>query len=158
MIPPPVQILILDSYLTVIKNSLGANLFRNLFALVDGDRQDILKNGELSCAFFASAILLQFGLIKEGHTVVAGLIKDLENSDWEKIPEPRPGAVLIWEPQEFDGGIHSHCGFYISADQAISNNTTTGVPARHHWTFGQKNGQPIRKITAIYWHLKLNSA
>ena len=136
---------------------MGTNLFRNLFALVDGKRQDILKNGELSCAFFASAILLQFGLIKTGHTTVAGLVKDLENSDWEKITEPRPGAALIWEPLDFDGETHSHCGFYIGDDQAISNSANSGVPAQHHLTYGIEDGKVGRKVVAIYWHNMLKN-
>jgi len=153
----PIKILLLDSYLATIKNAVGTKMFRNLFAQVDGKRQDILKNGELSCAAFTSAIPLMFGLIKASHATVSGLITDLENSGWKKITKPRPGAILVWDHKDFGGETHQHCGFHIGQDQAISNSTAKGVPAQHHWTYGQKNGKVGRTVTAIYWHPKLKS-
>jgi len=41
---------LLDNYLAIVRNSIGSNLFRNLYAEVNGQRQDITNNGELSCA------------------------------------------------------------------------------------------------------------
>ena len=42
---PKVEIILFDSYFQAIKNSIGSNLFRNLFAFVDGQRMDIYKDG-----------------------------------------------------------------------------------------------------------------
>ena len=155
MAKPPVEILILDSYLATIKNAIGAKIFRNLFARINGKRIDILKNGKLSCAVFTSAILLMFGLVKESHATVAGLVRDLKTSGWRKITKPRPGAILVWDYKSYPDGPHLHCGFYIGHDQAISNSTSKGTPVQHHWTYGQKNGKVGREIKAIYWHPKL---
>lgn len=145
--PQPTVVPLLEkSYLTVIKNSVGSNQFRNFYATVDGQEKDILRNGELSCAFFVSSILKIFSLISDAHATVAGTIKDLEKNGWTKITEPAPGDVLIWNPITYpDGETHSHVGFYIGNNQAISNSTTTNVPAIHHYTF-----DGTREVTTIY--------
>jgi len=36
--------LLRDSYLAVIKNSVGSKTFRNFYAKVNGKKQDLLKN------------------------------------------------------------------------------------------------------------------
>jgi hypothetical protein len=38
--------------LRLIENSIGTKIFRNAYFFVDGKSKDILKNGELSCAFY----------------------------------------------------------------------------------------------------------
>ena len=57
------RLLLKDSYLAMVRNSLGAKLFRNLYAEVKGKEQDILRNGDLSCAFYVAMLLHQFPLI-----------------------------------------------------------------------------------------------
>ena len=143
--------LIRESILAFVKNSVGSNMFRNLYAEVNGERKDILEDGRISCAAFVSAILLQFGLIKKGHATVDGTIGDMEDSGWIKIDKPKEGCVLLWEPMEIDGSVNKHIGFYINNDQAISNSFEKRTPQIHHWTYNDK-----RKITAMYWHNKLD--
>ena len=155
--------LLYKTYLAVIKNSVGTKTFRSCYARVGGKNnyivRDVTEKGNLSCAFFVSSILVIFKLIKEIHLTVAGTIRDLELSGWEKIKKPKIGSVLIWEPVDFGGGgIHKHNGFYIGNNKAISNSAKLGYPVIHHWTFGNKNGQPGRKIIAIYWHKKLEKS
>ena len=145
--------ILLDTYLAVIKHSPGAKLFRRSYAKINGVKKDILRNGELSCAFFTSAVLLMFGLIKEMHSTVGGTIRDLEKSGWREIKKPKVGSVLIWGE---NGTGHKHSGFYIGNGKAVSNSRTKRTPAVHHWTYGTKNGQPVRKVTAIYWHKNLD--
>ncbi|MEK7515867.1 MAG: hypothetical protein AAB555_03010, partial [Patescibacteria group bacterium] len=70
-----ITILQKESYLAIIHNSVGANLFRNLYALVNGKRADIMRDGDLSCAFFVSFILLGFSFIKSLHGTVNGTVK-----------------------------------------------------------------------------------
>lgn len=142
-----------DSYLAVIRNSIGSNSFRNFYAKVDGVKTDIIKNGELSCAFFASSVLIMFQLIKEGlHMTVDGTVRDMKQSGWQTTEEPKIGSVLVWEALDFGrGGIHKHIGFYIGNNQAISTNYKIGQPVVHHWTFDNK-----RKIEMIFWHKKLD--
>src|SRR3990172_270274 len=92
-----VKPLFFDTYITAIENSVGSRSFQTMWAEVDGEKQDIALRGYKSCALFVSAILVWFGLIKEGHATVAGLIKDLLSSGWQKIDEPKVGCVIHWE-------------------------------------------------------------
>ena len=140
------------TYLTVIKNSLGSSLFRNFYAKVNGRETDITENGNLSCAFFVSTLLVTFGLIERVHATVKGTVKDLKKSGWRTIKNPRKGSVLVWEAEkEEDGKRYEHIGFYVGGRMAISNSSKIGKPVLHHWTFGVKNGAPVRKIKAIFW-------
>ena len=52
--------ILIDSYIAIIKNSVGSQLFRNLYAKVNGKKIDITENGKLSCAFYVSSVLLLF--------------------------------------------------------------------------------------------------
>ena len=150
----------LKSLLAIVENSaLGDNyLFRNLYADVNGEEKDILEDGALSCAVFASAVLLNLELIKKPHATVSGTVKDMFESGWREIAQLGPGAVILWEKIIFeDGKEHSHIGFYICNDEAISNSFADKCPRRHHITYGtNQDGAPKRKIEKIYWHPELN--
>lgn len=139
------QSLILDSYLAMIKNSVGARMFKNFYCFKK-KKIDVLKNGRLSCAFYVSSILKLFNLISRPHPTVKSTIKDMQANGWEKIKTPKVGAVLRWEKQKG----HEHLGFYIGNQKAVSNSSQKGVPVIHHWTYNGK-----RKIIAIYWSKKL---
>jgi hypothetical protein len=145
--------MIKDSYLALIQNSAGANFWRNLYFKINGRKQDILQDGELSCAFFASGVLLVLGLIKETHTTINGLLADMEIMGWQEIGKPKLGSVLVWEEKLG----HRHLGFFMGGKAAISNRSSLHKPGRHHLTFGvKKDGSPKRKIIRILWHEKLN--
>ncbi len=148
---PVVIPLIRESLLAIAKNSIGSNAFRTFYAEVDGEKKDILEDGRMSCAAFTSAVLIQLELIEMPHAAVGGLVRDMEASGWTKIDEPKVGCVLVWEPIETDGSTNKHTGFYIGDDQAISNSFEKRTPQIHHWTYNNK-----RKITAMYWHDRLN--
>lgn len=165
--------LLFETYLTLVKNSVGAKTFRNSYAKVDGKKKDILENGGLSCAFFVSSILVICGLVKEIHATVGGTAKDLEKFGWVKMPfdsaqgkkKPEIGSVIVWEAVDFgrgdprfaksSRGKHKHIGFYIGKNKAISNHHKKGFPVGHHWTFGEKNGKEVRMVEAIYWNERL---
>jgi len=151
---PIVIPLIKESLLAFVKNSVGSNTFRNFYAEVNGERKDITQDGFRSCAVFISSILLQFSLIKEGHTTVEGVVRDIEKNGWYKIDKPKAGCILIWKPEKFDESIQlwiQHAGFYIGDDQAISNSEKIRTPQIRHWTYDD-----TKKITAMYWHDRLN--
>jgi len=150
------KFLLKDSYLKIIKNSVGSKIFRSVYFNINGKKVDILKNGELSCAFFVSWILKNLGLIKQIHATVNGTVKDLKKSGWHRIKKPKIGSILIWEEKLIKNGKHRHIGFYIDKDKAISNSYKKKIPAIHHWTFGTKNGIPIRKVTEIWWNKVLD--
>ena len=157
--PLDVKIILNESYIKTIKNSVGSNLFRNLYAYVDGNKTDILRSGKLSCAIYISSILHRFKLTNDIHATVEGTVKDLKKSGWQKVKRPRLGAILVWEPQKVNDRIywrHDHIGFYIGKNRAISSDFKRRQPILHHWTFGVKNGRPVRKIEQILWNKKLD--
>ncbi len=140
-----------DTYLAVIKNSIGSNLFHNFYAKVNGKRTDVMANGQLSCAFYVSSILLLFKFIKEGHATVDSTVKDLKQSGWKKIKKPKIGSIIVWEKMIFsNNNIHKHIGFFIGNNKAISNSYKLRYPALHHFTFDGK-----RKVELILWNSKL---
>ncbi len=144
------------SLLSFIENSIkGGNnyLWRNLFARDEnGNVFDILQNGNVSCGVFVSTLLLNLELIKRPHATVGGVEGDLIGSGWLETKNLESGAVLIWEEKTFgDGSKHRHIGFYVGNDEAISNSTEVGFPARHHVTY-----DGTRKLEKIYWHPDLD--
>lgn len=149
--------LLFPTYLAAIKNSLGSKLFKSNFFKINNKKKDLLRNGELSCGFYVSSILYLFKLIKDIHVTVDGTIKDLEKSGWRKITKPKPGAVIVWEGLTENNETHKHIGFYINNNMAVSNSSKNKIIAKHHWTYGNKNGKPIRKVTNIYWNQKLET-
>jgi hypothetical protein len=157
---PKITPLLFDSYLAIIKSSVGSKMFRAFFAEVGGKKTEVTQKGNLSCAFFVSFILKYFDLIAHGHMTITGLIRDMEESGWKRIEKPKPGCVLIWEAVH-DGGNkfytsgHRHIGFYIGKDKAVSNLSSRGWPAVTPWTFGMKNGKAARRVEAMYWNTKL---
>ena len=152
---PEVKDLIFESYMAAIKNSLGAHTWRQYFATVDGQRQEVTRDGQLSSAYFVTSILRMFDLIKEVHLTVAKTERDLVDMGWVQIDEPRPGAVLVYEAQPFGDERHSHIGFCLDGQRAISHSTVERVPVEHNLGQGS-DGRP-RAITARYWQAKLEA-
>jgi hypothetical protein len=152
--PPTVEPILYETYLSVVEKSDGVIMFQSNFAMVNGKFNDVTKEGELSCAFYLSFILLGFGLLQTLHTSTTGTIRDLKASGWEIITEPRAGAVVVWgEPNlpdysgQLDNNPHRHIGFCINNDEAMSNNADTHCVSRHPINY--------RAVEAIYWHPRL---
>lgn len=140
--------LLLKNFLSVAKNSDGSKLFQKLYFSDNGKTKEILKNGDLSCAFFVSSVLKIFSLIGNIHATVGGTVKDMLDSGWEPVARPRPGAVVLWGPQETnDGTIHSHVGICLSGSKAISNRAEKKTPVVH--------GLKYRQVEKFYWNKKL---
>ena len=148
-----ITLLLCDTYLAMVKNSVGTKMFRNFYAHADGKRMDVMRNGDLSCAFFVSSVLSTLALGKATHGTVDSTVKDMKQSGWNPSKKLVSGSILVWEEKKR----HAHIGFYIGNEKAISNSSKKGSPAIHHFTYGVKNGEPARKIEAIYWHQKLSS-
>lgn len=146
-----------DTYLAIIKNSVGAKTWQNSWARQGEKRIDLVKGGDLSCAFFVSSILKLFNLITNIHVTVGGAIVDLEKSGWRKTKSFKPGDIIVWGPKlGRDGQEHRHLGFCLGGDRAVSNSSKAKKIALHHVTYGKKKGRPVRAIEAIYTHKKLN--
>ncbi len=134
----------------------GNYMFQNKYALVDGVEHDILDGGALSCSFFLSGVLYVNKLIKDMHTNMLGLEKDLEASGWQQVTELREGALLVWEArppvkERSWEPTQLHAGIYIGNERAVSNGSnTTLMPEEHHYTY-----DGARKISRIWWHPEL---
>lgn len=152
-----IKLLSTDTYLAVIKNSVGSKIWQNYYAKAGKDKIDIMRAGDLSCAFYVSSILTMFGLIEKIHGTVSGTIFDLEKTGWQKTKNLEAGNIIVWEKKiGKDGEAHRHIGFCLDEKTAISNSSKTRKIAKHHITYGQRNGQPVRAIEVIYTHKKLN--
>ncbi len=146
-------VIFMDTYLAVVRNSVGSKMFRNLYVRIDGKKEDITENGNLSCAIFVSSILFLFKLIKEVHATVNGTTRDLKEFGWQEIKKPKNGCVLVWAEKDFgQGSKHKHIGFYVGNKKAISNNSKYGYPKEHGWNIFDG-----RKIEAIFWHPNLKN-
>src|SRR3989338_5676566 len=151
------------NYMAMVQNSLGTKMFRNFFLEVSKKERDILEEGRLSCAVFASSILYLSNSVLEFygqahwidfiHANVPSTEKDMTKNGWYTVSELRPGAVLIWEKINANGSQNWHMGFFLGNKMAISNDSgkdNTGVPHQPHYTY-----QDTRKIEKIYWHDEL---
>jgi len=138
-----------ETYLAVIKNSVGTSLFKQGFAGIDGKKTDIMRGGELSCAFFVSSVLKIFNLVHTMHANVDSTVKDMENSGWQGVDTAEVGDVIAWKPTVFpDGQEHAHIGFVIGPNQAISNDYIRGTPQLH--SLNQTPDGTPRQIARIY--------
>lgn len=149
-----------DNYLTVIENACGSKMWANAYCLVNDKREDVLRDGDVSCAFFASSILKLFDFIKELHFTVQGTEKDLKQSGWKRIPisvKMPKGSVLIWEKQSSSNKKkiekHYHIGFYIGEEKAVSIWAYHNFPVIHHYLYYKKK----REIIRAYWNPKIKN-
>lgn len=147
----------LDTYLSMIEGGVGSKQYLRLFVHSNDGAHDVIGNGKFACAYFASSILTLAALTSQGvHTTVFHTIEDMVRSKWYQIDKLLQGAVVIWGSKLCsDGNHHKHIGFYVGEDMAISTDGMTGVPTKHHVTYGVDDGRPIREIEAIFFHEKL---
>ena len=152
-----VKPLFFDTYLGTIKNAVGSKMFQTVWAEVDGVRKDVIQGGDLACATFVTGVLYLYDLIGDKHATVKSTLEDLVKSGWYEIEKPKDGCVLVWEEEVFEDGLHPHIGFYTGKETAVSNSKEMSSPQEHHWTYGVKNGAPVRKIVGMYWNNKLDN-
>lgn len=145
--PKPVMA-VRKNYLLLAKSSVGSKLFRKLYYDVRGKRIEVLRDGDLSCAFFVSGVLAIFGLIGSLHTTVTATIADLKRHGWRPITKPREGAIIVWAPKKFKSGeTHRHVGFYLGGGKVVSNSSKKRSPKIHAWDY--------RPIETILWNPKI---
>jgi len=135
-----------ESYIQLIHNSVGSNLFCNFYVETpEKGKFDALDDGYNSCAFYVSAVLVIFKKISGIHGTVDSTLKDLQESGWIQVNEPKEGDVIVWEAQQFDDGLKSHIGFSLGNGKTISISSTKKTPIEHSDTFDGK-----RKIVNIF--------
>lgn len=143
-----VKLLLKDSYIAFIQNSVGSAAYRNFYGEVDGVKKDLTENGNVSCGNFASSVLHRFQMIKAPHLTVSGTVHDIENSPgWkqvERLEDIAPGDVIVWEAKQFDNGVHAHIGFYIGDETAVSTDSEKGVVGSHDYRYA--GGRAIERV------------
>ena len=136
--------LVFKTYLQMLRNAPGTELFRNLYVRgKNGAETDVMKDGAYSCAFFVSAVLTLFGQNSGIHGTIQSTLADLAEHGWQEADSPEPGDVLVWEPWEFDGQQHEHIGFYLGDGQAASTSYKTKTVVSH-------SADNVREITRIF--------
>ncbi len=136
--------LVYKTYIRIIENSIGTNMFRSSFGVVQDEHVDLTKDGELSCAFFVSSILKLCDYIDTPHLTVRGTVNDLIQNEWKEIETPSVGSVLVWKKFEILPKVfHEHIGFYIGNGKIISNDSRKGYPIEHNF---EKEKDKIDKI------------
>lgn len=151
--PKNPEILKFDTFLKAIENSVGTKIFQNAFILIDGDKIDLMKNGDVSCAYFVSGILTLFGYLEKPLGTVKSTRAVLKNKGWKTVDELVPGCIIVWEERKGDTGEdHKHIGFYYKDNLAISNSSQMGHPVIHDIYYSDQNGHPTRKIIEILFN------
>lgn len=128
--------------LHLVKSSVGTELFSRLYVTNDeGEELEVTEGGQLSCALFVSSLLSLVGWVGRPHATVKSTVRDMkESGNWQEIDVPLPGDVVEWGVGEAG---HSHIGFVVGDDLAISNNETKRCPIEHNFTM-QDGRIPIR--------------
>jgi len=121
------------NYLHMIKNSVGSNMFRNLYVIDEqGNQFDATENGNKSCAIYVTAILKLFDKIDRLHSTASGTYKYISSSiNWSKTDKPIMGDLVFWDKTDSSTG---HVGFFLDNNTAISNIDSTGNPQNHMLT------------------------
>ena len=145
------------SYKRMIENSVGTKMFNSLFIEgSDGNPKDVLNNGEFSCAFFVSSILVLGNLLAKPRATVNSLYDELsKSSDFIEISESDldSGDIIFWEEIEFeDGSKNKHTGFYIGNKEAISMVYLKKEVARHHYKDFSSGKRKISSVFRIVWN------
>lgn len=140
--------LLKKNLLFIAKSAIGTKMFRKLYFSIGGKKIDVLRDGDLSCAFFVSSLLKILGLIGEIHTTVSETEKDMVRHGWRTIKKPEPTAVIIYAPKiSRSGETHKHIGIYFGENKVISNRDFVRGPKIDKWNY-----RPVEKIL---WHKKL---
>lgn len=142
---------IFDTYISMVINSVGSKAWQTVWADVDGKKTDVTMCGVKSCAFYVSSILKNFDMVTRTHATVSATVKDLRESGWISISNPKAGAIIVYEPVVFDDGeSNEHIAICIDSKQAVSNSYSKKVPVIHsiETIFDGKH----RKITEILYN------
>lgn len=142
---------VFDTYISMVLNSVGSKTWQTVWADVDDQKTDVTMGGVKSCAFFVSSILKNFDFIKKTHATVAGTTKDLKESGWTNISNPKTGAIVVYEAIEFEDGVSdAHIAICIDSKKAVSNSYSKRVPVLHNieMEFNDKS----RNITDILFN------
>ncbi|MDE2019864.1 MAG: hypothetical protein KGJ13_05980 [Patescibacteria group bacterium] len=143
-----------DNYFALIENSEGTNMFRHWYCTVNGAKEDVMRDGNFSCALYVTGILKMLGLVDEVQITVHRAVSALERSGWQRIDGPRRGAIVVWDTQPSQkeeawvSTAAKHLGFCLGENTAISNRDEAHAPIRHPLDY--------RPVLFCLWHPKLD--
>ena len=150
MSDPNIEILKKETLVQAIKNAPGTKLFNSLMVRLkdSGEIQDILNDGEYSCAFFVSSLLYISDLIDKPRVTVDSLERYLKEHATEiDLADAKEGDIVVWEKQTFpDGGVHGHIGFLLGSKEAISTNFRVKHVERHAIDAYERVGKTVYRL------------
>jgi len=143
-----------ETYLKMIKNSIGTKLFNSLIVKFknSGKIQDVCENGRKSCATFVSSILYLNNYIDRPHATIETTREKMIEAGWKKVLKNnlKFGDVVIWEKMKIGRDTNKHIGFVLNKKQAVSTDWKKKKVVKHHITYGVINNKPRRKIIEVY--------
>lgn len=155
----------LATWLAVLENLPGSETFRELY--VDDPEKgvhDVIHDGDLMCAFSASAVMRMFNLISGGedvgfHTFVQTTEAQMKLAGWYEIDEPRPGCVVIFGIKMGDDGhSHYHIGFCLKDPQmVVSSMPELKALGKHGLHDLRDHDGNVRAPIRYYFHPKLET-
>lgn len=135
------KILQYENYLAMINNSIGSEQYQTLWGMWEnGNKEDLTKGGELSCAVFVTSILKLFDLVDKQKATVKGAVELMKETGWKLVEkqEIKEGDVIVWKRKTKNDAQHAHIGFYVGNKKAISNSSKLKKVVRHSWDYGGK--------------------
>lgn len=140
-----------------VKNSVGSRAWAKSFILDSDNRvHDLYESGNLSCAYFISSVLKTCELW-DGQCVgnVNSLISKLPDNGWERIEEPRIGAIVIYGEVQLDRAWATrHVGFVVGEDEVVSNGSSNSFAIESHpinYMKVEATGE-WRSVDGYWWH------
>jgi len=149
---------VFESYLEMIKNSVGSKMFQSVF-VHDGDNVvDVTDKGDLACANYVSSVLSHFRLIAcPFYTTVDKTLEDMILSGWVPCDAAVAGAVVVWKGKACSDGLsHKHIGFCLDETQAVSNCPVEKAPLKHG-IHSLLDGKRERAVEAFFVHLEFKN-
>ena len=135
--------MLMSSYRSLVSRLPGTTAWNTLYVSENSTRVDVTNDGENSCAYMVSGVLVMFGLSGKTHATIHSTINDMRESGWHETHKPLEGAVVEWD---------GHIGFYMNDNEAISVSSLTKSVARHSLILNDGR-EPTR-----YWsHIAIES-
>jgi len=133
-----------------VRSIIGSELFRHLYVRnkTTGEEFDAVDDGQFSCALVVSSVLALNGLLDRPHATVTTTLKIMQENGWQKINQPKPGAIVEWAAHDS----HAHIGFVLTETSCVSNSDHARTPIEHPFTM-RDGREPI----AYYWHNDLDN-
>lgn len=165
-----------ETYLALIKNSIGSELFSDLFFYNNSDEDfegipahevvNVTKGGQLACPYYVSCLLhLIGGVIDSPHATIEGTLRAMVARGWQEIPlgeNLHSGDVVVWVRKEDDGAGHyaeghQHIGFILDNHTATSSSSRQKKIISHDPEFKNMGAEvKERTIVKIYAHPELS--